>query len=146
MGRPRKPRERKVLEGHYQPHRDDQTADQYQQHADPEPTRELKEHGRMIWGHMLSSLPPGILGPKDSESLTQLCEAAQRYHDLQVEYLAGNISLLDSINKFDVLTARYMKLCSDMGMTPTTRGKILVNELPPKDGDNPGATYFGLTG
>jgi hypothetical protein len=124
---------------------DDQRADQYPESVDPSPTRELGDHGRLIWGQMLSSLPPGILGPKDSESLTQLCEAAQRYHDFQMEYLAGNISLIESVNKFDALTARYFKLCGDMGMTPTTRGKILVNELPPES-DNPERAYFGLTG
>lgn len=143
-GRPRKPRARKVLEGRLAHCDDDQRADQYPETGDPHPTRELNAHGLLIWGQMISSVPPGILGPKDSESLTQLCEAAQRYHEVQMRVVAGEVDVLDIVNKIDTLSARYMRLCSEMGMTPTSRGKILVNELPP-DQESAEIKYFGET-
>ena len=144
MGRPRKHRALKELEGRVEHHRDDRRGDIYQGRGSPVPPRRLGTHAELVWLQFTNGLPPGVLTEDYSEVLCQACEWAERYSDLDSRVKAGEIDLMDAINNLDKCSARFAMLSEKCGMTPTSRGKIIIDR--PQETKDPALSYFGATG
>ena len=144
MGRPRKHRALKELEGSVQHFREHGRADVYQGKGSPVPPRRLGTHAELVWLQFTNGLPPGVLTEDYSEVLCQACEWAERYSDLDSRVKAGEIDLMDAINNLDKCSARFAMLSEKCGMTPTSRGKIIIDR--PAETADPALSYFGATG
>ena len=144
MGRPRKHRALKELEGRVEHHRDDRRGDIYQGRGSPVPPRRLGTHAELVWLQFVNGLPPGVLTEDYSEVLCQACEWAERYSDLDSRVKAGEIDLIDAINNLDKCSSRFASLSEKCGMTPTSRGKIIIDR--PAETADPALSYFGATG
>lgn len=143
MGRPRKHRALKELEGRVEHHRDDRRGDIYQGTGSPVPPRKLGTHAELVWLQFTNGLPPGVLTEDYSEVLCQACEWAERYSTIHERVQSGEMDVMDAISKLDVCSSRFASLSEKCGMTPTSRGKIILSN-PPETHD-PTLSYFGKT-
>ena len=144
MGRPRKHRAIKELEGQIIHCREAGRADQYQGKGSPLPPRKLGTHAELVWLQFTNGLPPGVLTEDYSEVLCQACEWAERYSTIHERVQSGEMDVMDAIAKLDVCSSRFASLSEKCGMTPTSRGKIIIDR--PAETADPALSYFGATG
>ena len=140
MGRPRKHRALKELEGSVQHFREHGRADVYQGKGTPLPPRKLGTHAELVWLQFTNGLPPGVLTEDYSEVLCQACEWAERYSTIHERVQNGEMDVMDAISKLDVCSSRFASLSEKCGMTPTSRGKIILDHVPSEP--NPQLAYF----
>ena len=143
MGRPRKHRSLKELEGQIIHCREAGRADQYKGRGTPLPPRKLGTHAELVWLQFTNGLPPGVLTEDYSEVLCQACEWAERYSTIHERVQSGEMDVMDAISKLDVCSSRFASLSDKCGMTPTSRGKIILDHVPAEP--NPQLAYFDRT-
>lgn len=143
MGRPRKHAKLHELDGSIRHVRHDLGADNLDEVGEPVPTRELTEFGWRTWGDLISGIPPGVFGQTHCEILTQACELATKYDELQ-RSCKEPLSWLEHVKTFDQLTGRYVACLEKLGLTPTTKGKLQLSR--PVEKNSVAARFFGEAG
>lgn len=149
MGRPRKSKELKAIEGTLRPDRDripvKRTLDSKEL---PDPQLDLKEDGRNLFDALCIHLnDAGVLWQVDAMMLSMYCknwellqEAADSIHkleDLVQEFDNGVIQISPALTVFEKLSKTVITLGSKLGLSPADREKLASFARIEKEQDDP---------
>lgn len=155
-GRPRKPRQTKIIQGTFQKCRNPEHEPEPEKivaSAIPEPPAGLGKWGRSWWKQICYELTTlGILTKVDIPILQSAAEAWEIMRDCwdiiyrdsdsgklrplsdYMEERKFSRKLMPELVSYENSTTRYVALCNQLGLSPVARNKISVSE-PPKDVD-----------
>ena len=144
-GRPRLPRDRKIIQGTFHKYRNPENEPEFTALAEiPSPPDKLNEYGKVLWEKLIAELiNSGIITQADLTAFEMMCASYGRYKVLETHIEESLIANIESekggvsaqVRQMNAEFEMCQKMMARFGLTPSDRNRIGLSKKKETDPD-----------